>query len=109
VLRQVGRSPKFSNVLLRYEPEMEVGRSLHHRQVVDALDACGSLDRWDEPMEERTELATFGCCHLTEIQEMPPGFDDHCSCARFLQLRVLDEEVLAFDDVATWDGRAQQL
>jgi hypothetical protein len=38
--------------------------------------------------------------HLTEIQEMPPRFDDHRSCTGLLQRRVLGEEVLALDDVA---------
>jgi hypothetical protein len=83
---------------------MEVGRALHQGQEVDALNCGGSLDRRDEPMEDRTELATFGWCHFTEIQIMPPSFNDDRSCAGFLERGVLDEEVLAFDEVATRDG-----
>jgi hypothetical protein len=83
---------------------MEVGHSLHQRQEVDALDSCGSLDRRDEPMEKGTELGTFGWRHFTEIQQMPPSLDDDRSCAGRLQRGVLDEEVLTFGDVATWEG-----
>src|ERR1700722_9045884 len=107
LLREVFDSSKFSLVLLRNEPEMEVGRSLHQRQVVDAFDSGGGLDRRNEPMEEGTELGAFGWRHFTEIQQMPPSFDDHGSCAGRLQRGVLDEEVLTFDDVATWDGGVQ--
>ena len=56
LLRQVGHSSKFSFVLLRNKPEMEVGRSLHQR-VVDAFDSRGRLDRRDETMEKRTGSA----------------------------------------------------
>jgi hypothetical protein len=88
---------------------MEVGRSLHQRQEVDALDFSGSLDRRNEPMEKGTELGTFGWRHFTEIQQMPPSLDDDRSCAGRLQRRVLDEEVLTFDDVATRAGGVQEL
>jgi hypothetical protein len=60
-------------------------------------------------MEDRTELGTLGWRHLTEIQEMPPGLDDDRSCTGRLQRGVLDQEVLAFDDVAPWNGCVQQL
>jgi hypothetical protein len=56
LLRQIGHSLKFSLVLLRYEPEVEVGRVLHQRQEIDALDPGSSLDRRDEPVQDRTEL-----------------------------------------------------
>ena len=79
---------------------MEVGRALHQRQEIDALDPGGALDRRDEPVQDRAELGTLGRRHLTEIQEMPPGFDDYRSCTGFLWRGVLGEEVLAFDDVA---------
>jgi hypothetical protein len=101
-LREVVHSSKFSLGLLRYEPEMEVGRVLHHRQEVNALDFCGNLDRRNEPMENRTELGTLGWRHLTEIQQMAPSLDDDGSCAGLLKRGVLGEEVLTFNDVATW-------
>jgi hypothetical protein len=75
-LREVVHPAKFCLGLLRYEPQMEVGGSLHQRQEVDALDSCGSLDRRNEPMEKGTELGTFGWRHVTEIQEVPPSLDD---------------------------------
>ena len=53
-------------------------------------------------MEDRTELGTLGWRHVAEIQKMPPGLDDDRSCTGLLQRGVLDEEVLAFDDVAPW-------
>src|SRR3954469_17199072 len=68
---------------------------LHPRQKIHALDACGSLDRRNEPMEGRTQLGTFGRRHLTEIQKMPPGLDDDRSRPALLQRAVLDEKVLA--------------
>lgn len=43
LLRQVVHSSKFSLVLLRYEPEVEVGRALHQRQEIDALDPVAAL------------------------------------------------------------------
>jgi hypothetical protein len=88
---------------------MEVSRSLHQGQEVDALDSCGGLDRRNEPMENGSELDTFGWRHFTEIQQMPPSFDDDGSCAGRLQRGVLDEEALAFDDVATGDGGVREL
>lgn len=60
-------------------------------------------------MEDRTELGTLGWRHLTEIQEMPPGLDDDRSCTGLLQRGVLDEEVLAFDDVAPRPRSVQEL
>jgi hypothetical protein len=60
-------------------------------------------------MEDRTELGTLGWRHLTEIQEMPPGLDDDRSRAGLLQRCVLYEEMLAFDDVAPWNGGVQEL
>src|ERR1700677_3028104 len=50
LLGQVGDSEKVSLVLLRHQPEVEVRRALHHRQVIDALDPCGRLDRRNEPV-----------------------------------------------------------
>jgi hypothetical protein len=44
LLGQVVHSSKVSLVPFRNEPEMEVVYSFHQRQVVDALDSCGSLD-----------------------------------------------------------------
>jgi hypothetical protein len=88
---------------------MEVGHSLHQRQEVDALDSRGGLDRRNEPMQKGTELGTFGWRHFTEIQQMPPSLDDDRSCAGGLQRGVLDEEMLTFDDVATWAGGIQEL
>jgi hypothetical protein len=87
---------------------VEVGRALHHGQEVDALDPGDSLDRRNEMVEDRTEFGTLGRCHLTEVQEMPPGLDDDRSCAGLLQRGVLGEEVLAFDDVAPWTGDVQE-
>ena len=84
-------------------------RALHNRQQIDALDSRGSLDRRNEPMDDRTELGKLGRSHLTEIQEMPPGLDDDRSRAGRLQRGVLDQEVLAFDDVAAWNGSVQEL
>ena len=106
-MRQVGHSSKFCLVLLRYKPEMEVGRSLHQRQVVDALDSSGRLDRRNKPMEKGTELNTFGWRNFTEIQQMPPSFDDDCPCAGRFQRGVLDEKRLTFDDVASWAGASR--
>ena len=60
-------------------------------------------------MEDRTEFGTLGWRHLTGIQEMPPGLDDDRTCTGLLQRGVLDEEVLAFDDVAPWNGGVQEL
>ncbi len=60
-------------------------------------------------MEGRTELGKLGRSHLTEIQKMPPGLDDDRSCTGFLQGGVLDEEVLALDDVTPWTGDIQKL
>ena len=60
-------------------------------------------------MEDRTEFGTLGWRHLTGIQEMPPGLDDDRSSTGLLQRGVLDEEVLAFDDVAPWNGDVQEL
>jgi hypothetical protein len=88
---------------------VEVGRALHNRQEIDALDIRGRLDRRNEPMEDRAELGALGWRHITEIQEMPPGLDDDRSCAGLLQRGVLDEEVLAFDDVASGNGDIQEL
>jgi hypothetical protein len=85
---------------------MEVGHFLHQRQVIDA---CGSLDRRDEPMENGTELGALGERHLTEIQQMPPGLDDDRSCGGLLYRAMLGEEVLTFDDVAPRDGGIQKL
>jgi len=48
LLRQVGHAPEFSFGLLRYEPEVEVGRALQHRQEIDALDPGDGLDRRPE-------------------------------------------------------------
>jgi hypothetical protein len=107
LLRQVFHSSKRSLVLLGHEPEMEMGHSLHQRQEADALDSWRSLDRRNEPMEKRAELDTFSRRHLTEVQQMPPGFDDDCACARGFQRSALDEEVLIFDDVAPWARRVQ--
>jgi hypothetical protein len=39
---------------------------------------------------------------------MPPGLDDDRPGAGLLQRGVLGEEVLAFDDVAPWNGDVQQ-
>jgi hypothetical protein len=88
---------------------VEVGRALHHRQEIDALDPGGSLDRRDEPVQDRAERGKLGRSHLAEIQEMPPRFDDYRSCTGLLQRGVLREEVLAFDDVAPWAGDVQEL
>jgi hypothetical protein len=88
---------------------VEVGRALHHGQVIDALNPGGSLDRRNEPMEDRTELGTLGWRHLTGIQEIPPGLDDDRSRTGLLQRGVLGEEVLAFDDVAPWNRDVQEL
>jgi hypothetical protein len=41
-------------------------------------------------------------------QEVPPGFEDYRSGAGFLQRRVLGEEVLAFEDVASRTGSVQE-
>src|SRR3984885_6929129 len=109
LLRQVGHSPKFSLVLPRYEPEVEVRRALHHGQVVDALDPRGRLDPRNEPVQDRTEFGTLGGRHLPEVQEMPPGLDDDRSGTGLLQRGVLREEALAFDDVAPWTGGVQEL
>jgi hypothetical protein len=86
---------------------VEVGRALHHGQVIDALNPGGSLDRRNEPMQDRTEFGTLGWRHLTEIQEMPPGLGNYRSCTGLLQRGVLDEEVLAFDDVAPGMGASR--
>jgi hypothetical protein len=48
---------------------------LHHRQVIDALDPGGSLDRRNEPMDDRTELGQLGRSHVAEVEEMPPGLE----------------------------------
>ena len=58
-------------------------------------------------MEKGTELGTFGWRHFTEIQQMPPSFDDDRSCAGRLEGSVLNEEVLTFDDIATWAGASR--
>jgi hypothetical protein len=87
---------------------MEVGRSLHQRQEVDALDSGGSLDRRNEPMKKGTELSTLGWRHISEVQHMPSCFDDDRSRAGLLQRGVLDDEVLTCDDVATWHGGVQE-
>ena len=84
-------------------------RALHNRQQIDALDPRGSLDRRNEPMDDRTELGKLGRSHLTEIQEMPPGFDYYRSRTGLLQRGVLCDEVLALDDVAAWAGGVQEL
>ena len=83
-------------------------RALHNRQEIDALDPRGSLDRRNEPMENGTELGTFGWRHFTEIQQMPPSFDDDRPGAGQLQRGVFGEEVLTFDDAATWQGGGVQ-
>jgi hypothetical protein len=88
---------------------VEVGRALHNRQEIDALDPRGRLDRRNEPMGGRTELGQLGRSHVTEVQEMPPGLEDDRSRAGLLQRGVLGEEVLAFDDVAPWPGDVQEL
>ena len=85
-----------------------MGHPLHQRQEVDALDSCDSLDRRYEPMENGTELGTFGGRHFTEIQQMPPSYDDDRSWAGRLQWSVLGHEVLAFDDVATWERAVEE-
>src|ERR1700689_4270051 len=108
LLRQVGGSHELSLVLLRYEPEVEVGRALHHCQVIDALDPGGGLDCRDQPVEDRTELGTLIWRHVAEIQQMPPGFDNDRSGAGLLQRGVLGEEVLALDDVASRPGDVQE-
>jgi len=105
LLRNVGRSSKFSHVLLRDEPQMEVGRSLHHGQVVDALDPGGRLDRRNEPMEKGAEIRALGGRHVTEVQQVAPRLNDDRPGAGLLERGVLDQEVLIFDDVATGDGR----
>jgi hypothetical protein len=107
-LRQVVHSSKFSVALLGDEPEMEVRRVLHDRQEVDALDSCGGLYRRNEPMEKGPELGTFGWRHFTEIQKMSSSLNDDRSCAGRHQRGVLDEELLTFDDVATWKGGGVQ-
>jgi hypothetical protein len=38
---------------------------------------------------------------------MPPSLDDDRSCTGRLEWGVLDEEVLTFDDVATWEGASR--
>jgi hypothetical protein len=81
-----------------------MGRPLHQSPVVDALDSGCNLDGRNEPMENGAELGTFDCRHLTEIQQMPPSFHDDRSCAGRLQRGMIDEEVIAFDDVAAWEG-----
>jgi hypothetical protein len=88
---------------------MEVGGSLHGRQVVDALNSCDGLDRRNDPMQERTELGAFGWRHFTEIQQMPPSLDDDRSSTGLLQRGVFDEEVFIFDDIATRDRGVQKL
>jgi hypothetical protein len=108
-LRQVVHSSKVSLILLRHEPEVEVGRALHYRQVVDALNPGGRLDRRDEPVQDRTDLGKLGRGHITEIQEMPPGFEDDRSRAGLLQRGMLGEEVLVLDYVAPWTGNVQEL
>ena len=108
LLRYIFHSSKFSLVLLRYQPEMEVGHPLHQRQEVDALDSCDSLDRRYEPMKNGTKLGTFGGRHFTEIQQMPPSYDDDRSWAGRLQWSVLGQEVLTFDDVATWERAVEE-
>jgi len=60
-------------------------------------------------VEDRAEFGTLGWRHLAEIQEVPPSLDDDSSRTGRLQRGVLDEEVLAFDDVAAWNGGIQQL
>ena len=42
------------------KPEMEVGGPLHQRQVIDAFDSSGSLDRRNEPVEKGTQLGALG-------------------------------------------------
>ena len=106
-MRYIFHSSKFSLVLLRYEPEMEVSRPLHQRQEVGALDSCDSLGRRYEPMENGT-LGTFGGRHFTEIQQMPPSYNDDRSSAGRLQWSVLGHEVLTFDDVATWERAVEE-
>jgi hypothetical protein len=86
-----------------------VGRALHQRQEIDALDPGGGLDRRDEPVQDRTEVGQLARSHLAEIQEVPPGFDDHRSCAGLLYRGVLGDEVLAFDDVASRTAGVQEL
>jgi len=88
---------------------MEVRRALHNGQEIDALNPCGSLNRRNKPMDDRTELGKLGRSHLTEIQEMPPGLEDDRSCTGLLQRTVLCEEVFAFDDVAPWTRGIREL
>jgi hypothetical protein len=60
-------------------------------------------------MEKRTELGTFGWRHFTEVQQMPSRLDDDRPRAGRLERGVLDEEVLTFDDVASWTRGVQEL
>jgi hypothetical protein len=40
---------------------------------------------------------------------MPPGLDDDRSRTGLLHRGGLDEEMLGFDDVASWNGDVQEL
>src|ERR1700722_1996579 len=85
-------------------------RVLHYRQVVDALDPGGGLDRRNEAMDGRTELGQLLRSHVAEVQKMPPGLQDDRSCAGLLQRGALGGEELALDDVAApWAGHVQKL
>ena len=60
-------------------------------------------------MQKGAQLGTLGWRHFTKIQQMPPGHGDDRSRAGRRQRGVLDEEMLTFDDVATWEGCVQEL
>jgi hypothetical protein len=88
---------------------MEVSRSFHQRQVVHTLDCSGRLDGGNEAMEKGAESGNFARRHVTEIEHVPPRLDDDRACAGRLQRRMLDQEVLIFEDVTTWPGTVQEL
>jgi hypothetical protein len=64
----------------------------HQRQEIDALDPRSSVDRRNEPVEDRAELGKLGRSHLTEIQKMPPGLDYDRSRTGLRQRRVLGQD-----------------
>ena len=60
-------------------------------------------------MGDRAELGQLGRGHLAEVQNVPPGLEYDRPRAGLLQRGVLNDEVLALDDVAAWTGDVQEL